>query len=449
MSKPTRRQSLAALATWLLAPLPGGWTRSLHAQRGGRNPSVDFLWSGGVTPTSARIHAKVGPEGAKARIFVDEDSSFGAATRSAEMTAEWARNGRTVWAKFDGLKAGTQYHYAVEIDGALDTRRRGTFRTFRDGAYSFKVVFGSCASTGSDSIVFDTIRAQKPEVFIHIGDFHYENIDEDDPDRFRKAYAEVLASPTQSELYRNVPIDYTWDDHDFGPNDSDRTNPARRAAHRVYRETVPHYDLAGEEAPLYHAFTIGRARFIVVDTRSARDPQGTLRPTMLGAEQKAWLLEQLTDASQRYPVVFFVQGVPWIAETGSTGDGWAPYCDERREIAKHIDSLDLTQRLIMLSGDAHMLALDDGRHSNFATDGCRYSQIAKGFPVFQAAAFDRRGTIKGGPYAPGAPQPGRGHFGLVTVTDDGGDAIRVQLSGRDLRDRELMGLDLQIPVVVR
>jgi hypothetical protein len=96
-----------------------------------------------------------------------------------------------------------------------------------------------------------------------------------------------------------------------------------------------------------------------------------------------------------------------------------------------------------------MLALDDGRHSNFATDGCGYSQIAKGFPVFQAASFDRRGSIKGGPYAPGIPVPGRGHFGLVTVTDDGGDTIRVQLSGRNFRDQELMGLDLKIPVVVR
>jgi alkaline phosphatase D len=140
--------------------------------------------------------------------------------------------------------------------------------------------------------------------------------------------------------------------------------------------------------------------------------------------------------------------VPWIAQTGKTGDGWARYCDERREIAKHIDSLDLTPRLVMLSGDAHMLALDDGRHSNYATDGCTFSEIARGFPVFQAAAFDRRGTIKGGPYSPGFPVPGPGHFGLVTVTDEGGDTIRVQLSGRDLRNSELMGLDLKIPVVV-
>jgi alkaline phosphatase D len=297
--------------------------------------------------------------------------------------------------------------------------------------------------------VFDTIREQQPDVFVHLGDFHYENIGSDDPDAFREAYGRVLASPTQSQLYRSVPIDYVWDDHDWGPNDSDRTNPARRSAHRVYRETVPHYDVDGDESPLYHAFTLGRARFIVLDTRSARDPRRSARPSMLGPKQKQWLFDQLADASKKFPLVFLAQSVPWIAATGRTAEGWAPYCDERREIAKQIDSLDLTQRLVMLSGDAHMLALDDGRHSNYATDGCEYSSIAKGFPVFHAASFDRRGSVKGGPYAPGFPRSGRGHFGLVTVTDTGGDAIRVQLSGRDRLDRELMGLDLKIPVVVR
>ena len=424
------------------------WPGDSVAQRGAR-ASVDYMWSGGVTQTSARVSARLSADQLKVRILLADNAEFKTPKYSDETTTDWIKNGRSVLAKFDALKADTKYYYAVEIDGTTETARHGTFRTFPDKAASFKFVFGSCASTGSESVVFDTIREHQPSVFMHLGDFHYENISKDDPDEFREAFGRVLSSSTQSQLYRNVPIDYIWDDHDWGPNDSDRTNPARRSAHRVYRETVPHYDLDGDEAPLYHTFTIGRARFIVLDTRSARDPRRAVRPSMLGAKQKQWLLEQLADASKDSALVFLVQSVPWIAATGKTADGWAPYCDERREIAKQIDSLDLTQRLVMLSGDAHMLALDDGRHSNYATDGCGFSPIAKGFPVFQAASFDRRGSIKGGPYAPGFPRPGRGHFGLVTVTDEGGDTIRVQLSGRDLRDQELMGLDIKVPVIVK
>ena len=39
-----------------------------------------------------------------------------------------------------------------------------------------------------------------------------------------------------------------------------------------------------------------------------------------------------------------------------------------------------------MSGDAHMLAVDDGSH----TPG--------GFPVMHASPLDKKGSIKGGPY---------------------------------------------------
>ena len=54
-----------------------------------------------------------------------------------------------------------------------------------------------------------------------------------------------------------------------------------------------------------------------------------------------------------------------------------------------------------------------------------------------AGAFDRRGSVKGGPYSFGT-FPGPGHFGLMTVEDDGGETVTVHWSGRDHRDRELL-----------
>ena len=73
------------------------------------------------------------------------------------------------------------------------------------------------------------IRRQDPLFFLHVGDFHYENLDGEDPEAYRQAYRDVLASPAQSALYRSTPIAYMWDDHDYGPNNSDRFSPGRRA----------------------------------------------------------------------------------------------------------------------------------------------------------------------------------------------------------------------------
>ena len=76
-----------------------------------------------------------------------------------------------------------------------------------------------------------------------------------------------------------------------------------------------------------------------------------------------------------------------------------------------------------------MLAIDDGSHNT-------YGGAERGFPVFHAGSLDRRGSVKGGPYSHGT-FPGRGHFGLMEVTDDG-DSITVSWSGRDIEDREIL-----------
>ncbi|MCP4962875.1 MAG: hypothetical protein GY925_26865 [Actinomycetia bacterium] len=87
----------------------------------------------------------------------------------------------------------------------------------------------------------------------------------------------------------------------------------------------------------------------------------------------------------------------------------------------------------MVAGDAHMVAIDDGTNS-----GCGGHD---GFPVLQAAALDRPGSIKGGPYSHGT-FPGAGQFGLIEVTDDGDDRIEVTLIGIDYTGAELAQLTI-------
>jgi hypothetical protein len=85
---------------------------------------------------------------------------------------------------------------------------------------------------------------------------------------------------------------------------------------------------------------------------------------------------------------------------------------------------------MMLSGDAHALAIDNGSNNT-------YGGLSPGFPVFHAAALDRQGSEKGGPYSEGM-FPGGGQFGLVTVHDDGGSMIEIEWSGRTYADEEIV-----------
>jgi phosphodiesterase/alkaline phosphatase D-like protein len=326
----------------------------------------------------------------------------------------------------------------VAIDGVADGAHAGTVATFPAGAADIIVAFASCAETGSSAVVFDQIRAEEPDVFIHMGDLHYEDITRNDIELFRTAYDAVLAAPAQSALYRSVPLAYVWDDHDFGANNSTSRSPSREAALRSYAEYVPHYPLAGGESPIYQAFTIGRVRILLTDTRSARDPRAD---TMLGAEQKAWLMSELLASRDAYALAVWVNPSPWIApaDVAARLEGtWGAFPNERSELARFIADNGL-DNIVMLSGDAHMLAIDDGTNNRYADPNG-----PPGFPVMHAAAMDRDGSVKGGPYSEGA-FPGTGQYGLMRVTDDGGESVTVDWSGWNASGERVVGLRMTVP----
>jgi phosphodiesterase/alkaline phosphatase D-like protein len=396
---------------------------------------VESIWSGAVTETSAVVTAKLARDSESVRLAFSERDDLADARYTTATTANDDTNQRVVKFALDGLRPDTRYAYAVESDGKLDRSRQGTFRTFPSGAASFSFAFGSCARVGSNGAVFDTIRAAEPLFYLIDGDIHYEYIETNDPDRFRDALDTVLSRPAQAALYASVPTIYAWDDHDYGPNDGDKTSPTRSAAREVYRQYVPHYPLpAGDgDAAIYQAFSVGRVRFIVTDLRSERtpdsEPDGAAK-SMLGAEQKAWLKQELLAAKERYALIVLVSSVPWIDAAGEGKDSWGGFATERREIADFI-AANRISGVLMLSGDAHMLAIDDGTNSDYSTSG------GAGFPVMHAAALDKAGAAKGGPFSEGA-YPGAGQFGFVTVEDDG-DSLTVTLSGRNWKGEEIVG----------
>jgi len=74
-------------------------------------------------------------------------------------------------------------------------------------------------------------------------------------------------------MLAGVPMMHTWDDHDYGPNDSNKNSPSREASLRNFRELVPHYPLTmGEtgDGPVDQVFPVGRVTFILSDLRSER-----------------------------------------------------------------------------------------------------------------------------------------------------------------------------------
>lgn len=390
---------------------------------------VGWTWTGGVTADSAVVTARIdAPAPARLRL-VESDATV------APVLATPMDGGTLHRFVITGLKPDTTYAYRlIDADGApLDDETR-SLRTFPAPGQpaSFRFAVASCAKS-KDSPVFAAALRQGARFFVHTGDFHYYDIVENRVEAFRKAYDAHLSAPRLRAMLATVPLIYQWDDHDFGPNDSNRTSPSREASRRNYRELVPHYPLTvappDTDGPTDQAFTVGRVRFILSDLRSERDPVGR---RLMSAAQDAWLRAQFLAARDAgCPLIFWVSSVPWNGPV-SKDDRWQGYPAQRTEIADFIKTSGLAGRVVVLAGDAHMTAIDDGSHSDFATGG--------GAPlrVFQAGPIANRGSYKGGPYSHGARYKTEGsqqlnQFGLVDVQDSG-KSVRVSWSGRQGAD---------------
>ena len=412
----------------------------LQAQR---FEDVEWAWSGGVTSTGFVVNARIDPEATTARLAVSTSPSLSSPVYSAPIPV-LADHDHVVSLRLDGLTPATRYHYAVEIDGELDQLRQGSASTFpAGGGETFSILVGSCARTRSNGRVFEAMRNEDALMYVVTGDIHYENITRDSIDRFREAYTTLVTSPAQQALFLETPVTYIWDDHDFGGSNSNSTSAAKKAARLAYRENVPHYPLlAGEgDEPIYTAFDIGDIRFVMTDSRSMRDaedhPDGG--KSLLGADQREWLKDELFNGSRNYRLVVLISAVPWIAPEDAARDDWGGYAKERSELANFIADNGISN-LMMLAGDAHMLAIDDGTNTDYSDNG------GGGFPLLHAAALDRPGSVKGGPYSEGA-YPGAGQYGLVTFRYEG-DSLTVDMAGRNWLGETMVAFSFQVSSAV-
>lgn len=393
--------------------------------------SVTNLWLGAVTDSGFTVRGKV--VGASVRLARSGASTMASPvyTSAATPTAQGM-----VTFVVTGLSANALYHYALEVDGVLDTAWQGRARTAPTAGTPATFTYAAAACGGhqlgdtvfwppnsgvtrvSNHPVYETIRTAAPALFIHMGDMHYGDLGSTDPAAYRDKYDQVLSAPNQGKLYKDIPLAYVWDDHDFVGDNSNSLSTGASTAAQVYREKVPHYPLAiaGDTAPVAQTWVWGRVRFIMLDCRAGRTPSGgntNVNRTMLGPEQKAWLLNLIATATE--PMICIVNPDPWIYpnhgdSTANTSDAWGGFTNERDEIAAAIVAAERDKgNLYMICGDAHCIAITVGEDNPYG-----------GFPVFHFASLDSQpGGLAQGSAVTYGPNAGRGRYGLVKTVDTG------------------------------
>ncbi|AIM40790.1 phosphodiesterase [Idiomarinaceae phage Phi1M2-2] len=334
----------------------------------------------------------------------------------------------------EGLQPGTLYYVSVEKGGVISNVKVGRVKTPPTATVqSFAFGTASCADTGSTARIFDVIRgkAESGEIdfYFHLGDMHYDDVIVNNEAVFHSAYDATFNAFRQGACWRSMPLYYVWDDHDYGPNDSDRDSPSRQAAVAAYRNRVPSPELVKsgiEDAP-YFSFVRGRVRFIGTDVRSERAVKGEFpttdpRQIVFSEDQLQWFFGELLAAKSAGQIICWANAKPWITAAQTGEDGWGGYDAQKQEIGDFIIANDLTKRMFIISGDMHALAFDDGGRS------ANYGDLK----VIQSAAMDRIGSIKGTGYSTGPFTDTSGYvsqYTIVAFDDNGGGEITVTSTG--------------------
>lgn len=373
--------------------------------------TVIHAWVGNVSTTGATVKAR-STDATSVTLRYSTDPGL-----AGYSTAAGSEGSDDVWTcTLSGLTANTQYYF-----GFAGADLTGKLRTFPSGAASFTIAasgdsgnapdYPGAAET-SNTPAFDRIRDRDPLLFIHLGDLHYRNLNTTNVATYRTAYKDVIANARFAQLIRECPTAYVWDDHDYGPNDSDGTYTGKAAAQQAYRDYVPHWTVPA--ASIYQTFVIGRVRFILLDIRSERTANTATddaAKTRLGATQKQWLKDTLLAATE--PCIVLEIG-SWWGTTVGFADGWESFSTERQELAEYFEDNDLTSRLLLLGADIHELAGDDGTNTQFDPGA-----VTDGPPYVQFAPLDAAFTNVGGTFTHGPYQTRKQMYGTIAFTDTG------------------------------
>jgi hypothetical protein len=320
----------------------------------------------------------------------------------------------------DGLTRGEVYWYGVGLNGSAPSSALGKFRV---PDYSHRVAFSSC-SLGAALSAHQAIFSEAPDFFVHMGDLHYDDINENIVQRYHTSFQRALwTSVDRTTFHQVIPTSYIWDDHDYGPDDSEADSISRDAAVEFFRDRIP-VDSLALSSPLeavYRSFTVGRVVYIVTDLRSEADDQTDPDPrTMLGTAQKDWMKSIVSDpANDDKLFVWVCSRTLHILPAFTFGDDWHSFSLERTELFDYFDT-HCPGRIMIVCGDSHQGGMDNGTNCNYTTGGS-----GEGIPIVMASPLSQTPwTADSAVYSDGIYKNNT-QYAIIDFTDDGDDITAV------------------------
>ena len=281
----------------------------------------------------------------------------------------------------DQVKPGKKYKYdifindlKVERDYAMEFQTQKLWK-WRTDPPDVSFVIGSCSYVnepkfdrpgkpyGNNFEIFNSINNKNPDFMLWLGDNTYlREPDWNSRTGFINRYSHTRALPELQPLLASTHHYATWDDHDFGPNNSDGSFWLKETASEIFKLfwANPNYDVTGNGG-ITGFFQWGDLDFFLMDNRYHRTSNNNFTEDrqLLGKDQIDWLINALTFSQA--PFKFIAIGGQ-VLSSGAVYENYATYPEERKYLLDKIREAKI-EGVVFLDGDRHHTVLSKMQES--------------------------------------------------------------------------------------
>ncbi len=263
---------------------------------------------------------------------------------------------------FDLALNGNYELVVMDANGQLWDRRK--FKALDLKKKRARFILTSCMDDSLDSVqkkMWSDVVALEPDAIVMLGDNAYIDLvngqekSVQDPLQIWQRQAETRQHLELFKAKTLIPVFATWDDHDFGKSDGDRTFVFKQQSANIFfaffdqQKPAPGFERGPGVSSWWTAFGV---QIALLDDRSFRSPNNLDLPdqTHLGEDQELWLKEGL--AAARTPVL--------VADGDQFFGGYHNYesfegshpKNFKAQVARWRKST--AQPIVFLSGDRHL-----------------------------------------------------------------------------------------------
>ena len=270
----------------------------------------------------------------------------------------------TIQYQFNNLEPNKTYELEICLDGFSFEQRYNFHTLSEDSIKDFSFLIGSCLFLapkilapfypGNEDGIIKAMTKTESDFMVWLGDNVYYPLSVRKAKTMHKIYNQYRRNKAMNDFFKSRPHFATWDDHDYGRNNSRSEFELKDSALKIHENYWPNpsYGEAHNKG-VYFKFRYYDAEFILLDGRY-HAIRGNSQRSLMGKEQFRWFKRSIENSTAKH--IFIINGIQILNRHGRFEAYERLYPEEYEAIMRIINKKQ-GAKFTFLSGDRHFSSI--------------------------------------------------------------------------------------------